>query len=162
MSKAFLTGNAECVTKALKADPHNSMALMAVGAGASKSDPLTAALCAHEMIEHMDGDTLPWAIFGLYGDARLALGSVIEAKRSFQTGLQYLPYYRPCFEGVGKCDNILKSGGKVIIKYSEDQGEKPKDGLQNDPAKHSAVRPEPVADSNQAENQSAIPADPKD
>lgn len=160
LSETYKKGNAKLMEKAISYDKHNSMPLMSLVTACRRTDPIKAALLCQEMIEHFDGDTLPWAIWANYGNARLALGSVAEAKMAFQMGLKYLPYNTSCIKGIQMCDKIINSGGQVVIQYNK-QGANQQNGLQNTPAQHSAVRPKLIPLSNKAKDKPKVSANTK-
>ncbi len=128
-NKAFVTKDARYIKRAERYDRYNSMLLSAVIPPLMNTDVIAACACSNRIIEHFDGDTIPWSTWTNYGNARLGLGSVMEAKRAYEIATSYLPYYRPALRGIKQCDQILNNGGKIVIDFSPQ--EKPPDGLQN-------------------------------
>ena len=117
-NRAYKTGNAEFMNKALALDRNNSCHLMAVLPTMMQQDLIAASHCLHRMIEHFDGDTIPWAIWEEYARCRMNLGSIFEARRCYEQSLKSMPYYKPALKGIQKCDQIIK-GGKVEINFKQ-------------------------------------------
>ena len=116
-NKAFGKNSPKDMDKALKLDRHNSMYLSAILPSLMKQDVIAACHCAHRIIEHYDGDTIPWTTWTQYGQARMSIGSIPEAKKAFEIALTSLPWFKPAQNGLAQCEKILSNGGSVTINF---------------------------------------------
>lgn len=112
----FKTNNGRYMERALRLDPNNSTCLTALLPTLMTQDAVAASDCAKRILEHFDGDTVPWAILSSYGQTRMALGSFIEAQRIFEQGLEIMPHDGPLKRGLAQCKKVIQ-GGKVEINF---------------------------------------------
>ena len=138
-NRAYSGNDPTAMDKALRLDPNNNLYLTSLLPGLMKQDVIAACSCASRVIEHFDGDTVPWVVWTQYGQARLGLGSLIEAKKCFEIALQTYPGFQPAVNGIKQCNQVLRNGGQITIDFLspeqrtelERQQKEQQGGLQN-------------------------------
>ncbi len=127
---AFKTGQAEYMEKALRYDPYCSTFIFPLVSALIGKDPVQASFYIHRIMEHYDGDSVPWAMWEALGKARMSVGSIIEARGCFKESLTTMPYYKPSLKALAECNKVIKAG-KIAIEFKQETA----DGLQNNSVK---------------------------
>ena len=119
----FMDRDQDRLVRALREFPRDSTLLSAMTSRLLGSDAHSAAECSSSLLEHFDGDILPWQVWKTRGDAELMKGSIVCARWCYSRALELLPWYKAAKRGLAQCDQIIHGGARVVTTFNGDKHE---------------------------------------